>query len=111
MSRGVMFLMREIVVFGLTATLISAASGCRPPRQTDEGPVSSTTPNTLLIVADDLGYSDIGTFGGEIDTLALDALASEGLRSTNFHVLLYSCRTTVPTARSRPRTLYLLRSF
>jgi arylsulfatase A-like enzyme len=44
-------------------------------------------PNVLLIVADDMGYSDIGPFGGEIATPALDALAKESLRLTNFHVL------------------------
>ena len=44
-------------------------------------------PNILLIVADDLGFSDIGSYGGEIDTLALDKLASEGMRFSNYHVL------------------------
>ncbi|WP_296931699.1 arylsulfatase [uncultured Marinobacter sp.] len=42
-------------------------------------------PNFLLIVADDLGYSDLGAFGGEIETPSLDALADEGIRMTNFH--------------------------
>lgn len=46
-----------------------------------------TRPNVLLIVADDMGFSDIGPFGSEIATPALDALAKEGLRLTNFHVL------------------------
>ncbi|MCK5572838.1 MAG: arylsulfatase, partial [Bacteroidetes bacterium] len=44
-------------------------------------------PNVLLIVADDLGYSDIGCFGGEMSTPTLDALANEGVRFTNYHVL------------------------
>ena len=39
-------------------------------------------PNILLIVADDLGYSDIGCYGGEIKTPNLDKLASNGLRYT-----------------------------
>jgi arylsulfatase len=43
-------------------------------------------PNILLIVADDLGYSDLGAWGGEINTPVLDSLASEGVRYTNFHV-------------------------
>jgi arylsulfatase len=47
----------------------------------------ATRPNILLIVADDLGYSDIGSFGGEIATPTLDLLANEGLRLSNFHVL------------------------
>ena len=42
-------------------------------------------PNFLVIVADDLGFSDIGDFGGEIETPNLDALAATGLRLTNFH--------------------------
>ena len=41
--------------------------------------------NILLIVADDLGFSDLGAFGGEIHTPHLDAIAQEGLRFTNFH--------------------------
>ncbi|PTQ70503.1 arylsulfatase [Pseudomonas sp. GV071] len=45
----------------------------------------SKRPNFLLIVADDLGFSDLGAFGGEIDTPNLDALASAGLRLTDFH--------------------------
>ena len=36
-------------------------------------------PNVLLIVADDLGYSDLGVFGGEINTPNLDALAHAGI--------------------------------
>jgi len=43
-------------------------------------------PNILLIVADDLGYSDIGAFGGEIATPNLDALAASGMLLTNFQV-------------------------
>ena len=47
----------------------------------------NSRPNIVLIVADDLGYSDIGSFGGEIQTSVLDKLASEGIRFSNFHVL------------------------
>ncbi|HVC54631.1 MAG TPA: arylsulfatase [Stellaceae bacterium] len=42
-------------------------------------------PNFLVILADDLGFSDIGAFGGEIATPNLDALARRGLRLTDFH--------------------------
>jgi arylsulfatase A-like enzyme len=42
-------------------------------------------PNVLLIVADDLGYSDIGAFGGEIATPHLDQLARSGLRLSQFY--------------------------
>ena len=42
-------------------------------------------PNVVLIMADDMGYSDIGCFGGEIRTPQLDRLAANGLRFTNFY--------------------------
>lgn len=58
-----------------------ALSSCTAEQQT------ATQPNILLIVADDLGYSDIGSFGGEIATPTLNRLAEEGLRLSNFHVL------------------------
>ncbi len=42
-------------------------------------------PNVLLIVVDDMGWSDLGSFGSEIRTPNLDAMASEGVTMTNFH--------------------------
>ncbi|EXJ71077.1 arylsulfatase [Cladophialophora psammophila CBS 110553] len=45
----------------------------------------TTRPNILVIVADYLGFSDVGAFGGEIETPHLDRLAAEGLRFTDFH--------------------------
>ena len=42
-------------------------------------------PNFLVIVADDLGFSDLSCFGGEIRTPNLDRLASQGVRFTDFH--------------------------
>ena len=50
-------------------------------------------PNVLLIVADDLGYSDLGVFGGEINTPNLDALGHAGVLLTQF----YSAPTCSPT--------------
>ncbi len=41
-------------------------------------------PNILLIVADDMGQADLGSFGGEIDTPNLDSLAASGVRMSNF---------------------------
>ncbi|MDA0790579.1 MAG: arylsulfatase [Proteobacteria bacterium] len=45
----------------------------------------SRRPNILLIMADDLGFSDLGCYGGEIDTPNLDRLAEQGLRFTRFY--------------------------
>ncbi|MEO2027947.1 MAG: arylsulfatase [Fuerstiella sp.] len=42
-------------------------------------------PNIVVIVCDDMGFSDIGCYGGEIDTPNLDRLAANGLRFTDFH--------------------------
>lgn len=56
------------------------ASGCMA-----EG-APAARPNILLIVADDMGYSDLGCFGGEIETPNLDALAARGMRASNFCV-------------------------
>ena len=45
---------------------------------------AESRPNVVLIMADDLGYSDLGCYGGEIETPHLDALAADGLRYTGF---------------------------
>ncbi len=46
---------------------------------------TKSPPNIILILADDLGYSDLGSYGGEIKTPRLDALAHNGLRFTQFY--------------------------
>ncbi|MDR1011559.1 MAG: arylsulfatase [Opitutaceae bacterium] len=50
-------------------------------------------PNIILILADDLGYSDLGCFGSEIDTPNLDRLAQNGLRMTQFYTTPRCCPT------------------
>lgn len=55
--------------------------------------VAAERPNILLIVADDLGYSDLGAFGGEIETPNLDRLAESGLQLTS----MYAAPTCSPT--------------
>ena len=42
-------------------------------------------PNIVILLADDMGYADMGSFGGEIDTPNLDALAEQGVRFTQFY--------------------------
>jgi len=54
--------------------LVAACSATAAPR-----------PNVLLILADDLGYSDLGCYGGEIATPNLDSIAANGLRFTQFY--------------------------
>lgn len=50
-------------------------------------------PNFLIIVADDVGMAELGPYGGEIDTPALDALAQEGIRFTSFYAQM-NCSPT-----------------
>lgn len=53
-------------------------------------------PNIVIIMADDLGYSDLGCYGGEIKTPVLDKLSADGLRFTQF----YNCGRCWPTRSS-----------
>jgi arylsulfatase len=55
--------------------------------------VLSKQPNILLVMADDMGWTDIGSFGSEIDTPNIDALAQRGVKFTDFHVSI-SCSPT-----------------
>jgi arylsulfatase A-like enzyme len=54
---------------------------------------TSVRPNIILIMADDMGYSDIGCYGGEIKTPNLDKLAYNGLRFTQFYNTSRCCPT------------------
>ena len=67
----------KLPLLALALTLVACDSGENEARQD-----AARRPNILLIVADDLGYSDIGPFGSEIATPTLDALMLSG-----FHVL------------------------
>jgi arylsulfatase len=51
----------------------------------EAAPAARRPPNILIIVADDMGFSDLGCYGGEIETPNLDKLAADGLRFTQFY--------------------------
>ena len=55
--------------------------------------LSDERPNVILIVADDLGYSDLGVYGSEIKTPNLDELSKSGIQLTNY----YTAPTCGPT--------------
>lgn len=59
-------------------------------------------PNVVLVMADDLGFSDVGAYGGEIRTPHVDRLAAEGLRFSQF----YNCARCVPTRGALLTGLY-----
>src|SRR3954468_15261567 len=54
---------------------------------------AASPPNIVLIMSDDMGYSDIGCYGSEIQTPTLDRLASGGLRLTQFYNTARCCPT------------------
>lgn len=54
---------------------------------------SAKRPNIILTMGDDLGFSDIGCYGGEINTPVLDALAAQGLRFRSFYNHARCCPT------------------
>jgi len=64
-----------VLLVGLALTVFTAGAA-----------VPHSRPNVLLIVVDDLGYSDIGAFGGEIETPNLDALVRQGRHLTSMYV-------------------------
>lgn len=74
-----------LTIFGILAAcaLPSTAQAAATPRR----------PNIVIILGDDLGYADMGSFGGEIKTPNLDSLAEDGVRFTNF----YTHATCSPT--------------
>jgi arylsulfatase A-like enzyme len=69
----------KILMVGLLTIFISCQSNTQMTNEAKK-------PNILLILADDMGYGDIGAFGSEIETPNIDKLASQGMSFTNFHV-------------------------
>ncbi|MEL7043607.1 MAG: sulfatase-like hydrolase/transferase, partial [Pseudomonadota bacterium] len=76
----------------LSGTLMMAAAAALSaqepalPQTASESVEPPPAPNFLIVVADDMGWSDIGVLGGEIRTPTLDALAREGTVMTQFYV-------------------------
>ena len=66
---------------GLTAAAFGiSGSGCGGNRINKNKP-----PNIIIIMADDMGYSDLGCYGGEVRTPNIDSLAANGLRFSQFY--------------------------
>jgi len=79
-----------IKAMGLGATAL-AVPGCTGSPQLRAR--NYRRPNIVLIMADDMGYSDIGCYGGEINTPNLNGLAANGLRFTQFYNTARCCPT------------------
>lgn len=91
------------VILALACLLLAACS-------TPEAEQTASPPNIVVIVADDLGYNDLGSFGSEIiRTPHLDALAAGGVRATDGYVSAAVCspsRAGLYTGRYQPRFGY-----
>ncbi len=81
---------QNVLTAGLMGVMASGVGSHPATAATNDG---AKRPNVVIILGDDLGYSDIGAFGSEIKTPNLDSLAKEGLRFTQF----YTHATCSPT--------------
>ena len=72
------------LLLGLLITIATVTAATSESAKTTTPP--NARPNIVLLLADDLGFSDLASYGGEIDTPNLDALANQGVRFSNFHV-------------------------
>jgi arylsulfatase len=79
--------MRLLLSTGVVALLFAG------PKDFARSAENTSRPNIIVIMADDMGYSDLGCYGGEIQTPNLDRLASQGLRLSQF----YNCALCGPT--------------
>ncbi len=76
---------RKRILTGLVLAAVASIGACDMPAVQAPAGLSTERPNILLIVVDDMAFSDLGSFGGEIPTPNLDRLAYAGIRFTNFH--------------------------
>ena len=82
----------EVLTTGLLVTALITGWPCGQSSAA-EAQQKAPRPNIVLIVCDDLGFSDLGCYGGEIRTPNLDRLAAKGIRFTQF----YNCAVCVTT--------------
>src|SRR3954471_18787520 len=75
--------MKRLQVFLLLAIAITFSVTL--PRYVVAASATRRPPNFVIFLADDMGFSDAGCYGGEIETPTLDALASHGIRYTQFY--------------------------
>ena len=106
LSRTVIVRSKSFAVFILAATLAFATGGCKT---SGSGQAAETNrddeqerPNIVVVMADDMGFSDAGSYGGEIETPNIDRLSRNGLRFTQF----YNTSRCVPTRASLMTGLY-----
>jgi arylsulfatase len=78
-------LLNNFIRMSFTAFLLSGCNNGKNNQGKDLDTEVDQRPNIVVILADDLGFSDLGTYGGEINTPNLNYLAENGLRFTQFY--------------------------
>ena len=78
-------LLGGVSLLSLSPAALQAQTPAAPAPLTVPTPLPDARPNIVLIVADDMGFSDLSAFGSEIATPNLDALVASGVQLTNFH--------------------------
>ncbi|MFT7632528.1 MAG: arylsulfatase A-like enzyme [Mariniblastus sp.] len=94
--------MKIFKTFFVAVCLLAAICHQNSAMATDPVTTSGSRPNIIVIMSDDMGYSDIGCYGSEISTPNLNALAAGGLRYTHF----YNTGRCCPTRASLLTGLY-----
>jgi arylsulfatase len=74
-----------IVIAGLTSVTLIGSSSWRESTKAQSERKKDKAPNIVFLIADDMGYSDLSLYGGEIPTPNIEALAKSGMKFTNFH--------------------------
>jgi len=94
-SKGLLLgsLLSATALFLSACTQHANEASSQPAASQEFVALSGPRPNLLVVMVDDLGYSDLGAFGGEIETPAIDQLALDGVRLAAF----YTAPTCSPT--------------
>ena len=77
----------------VVAVIVLGTVACRTREAAAESKSAPARPNIVIILADDLGFSDVGCFGSEVATPNIDRLAANGMRISQF----YNCARCCPT--------------
>ena len=78
-------------VLALALVFVALSANCWAESQAE---ANRGRPNIIIVMADDMGFSDLGCYGGEIKTPVIDRLATEGVRFSQF----YNCALCGPVA-------------
>jgi arylsulfatase A-like enzyme len=81
------------IALGITGIILPSLLSCN---QTNKSKNDHKQPNILVIIADDLGWNDVGYHGSEIKTPTIDRLVAEGIEFNHFYV----CSVNSPTRAS-----------